>query len=124
MSKQNNAGGWTEGQKAIVYQQCGDCGSVWYFWRSFCPNCGVVEPKSIKASGTGQVYARSLVHRAPTEELRSRAPYLIVMVDADEGFRLMAHGDASLSIGDRVQARFIDFGGQVIPYFEKAPGSD
>ena len=51
------------------------------------------EPVTQTGVGTGTVHARTLVARAPTEELRAHAPYLIVLVDADEGFRLMAHGD-------------------------------
>ena len=76
---------------------------MWYFHRSFCPACGTDEPVVHQASGTGTVHASTLVARAPTEELRAHAPYLIVLVDADEGFRLMAHGDPDLQIGDRVR---------------------
>jgi uncharacterized OB-fold protein len=47
-------------------------------------------------------------------------PYLIVLVDAAEGFRLMAHGDPALAIGDKVRAKFIQLAGKKIPYFEKA----
>lgn len=65
------------------------------------------------------MYAQSLVHRAPSEALRALAPYLIVMIDMDEGFRVMGHGDPSLEIGDRVSARFVAFDGNVVPRFEK-----
>ena len=46
-------------------------------------------------------------------------PYTIVLVDAKEGFRMMAHGDRDLAIGDPVTARFVPFAGGVVPYFEK-----
>jgi hypothetical protein len=46
-------------------------------------------------------------------------PYNIVLVDAAEGFRMMAHGEANLAIGDRVTARFAEFAGRLVPYFEK-----
>ena len=36
-----------------------------------------------------------------------------------EGFRMMAHGDNDLSIGDKVTARFVPFAGRLVPYFEK-----
>jgi uncharacterized OB-fold protein len=124
MNERDETRGWIDGEHAIVFQRCEACGQSWYFWRSFCPNCGAVEPKTIEASGRGQVYALSMVHRAPSQELRAHAPYLIVMIDADEGFRLMAHGEPSLTIGDRVQARFIDFGSRLIPCFEKVDESD
>ncbi|HUU73088.1 MAG TPA: OB-fold domain-containing protein [Burkholderiales bacterium] len=116
------AGSWVDGDRAIVYQRCGVCENIWYFHRAFCPNCGDGDPGTFTASGNGCVYATSMVHRAPSDALRRHAPYLIVMVDADEGFRLMAHGDPSLAIGDRVRARFIEFGGKIIPRFGKPDG--
>ena len=113
---------WTHGGDGIAFQTCSACKSVWYFHRSFCPDCGKVEPVTRQASGAGIVHARTLVARAPTEELRAHAPYLIVLVDADEGFRLMAHGNPDLQIGERVRARFTDLAGKKIPYFEKTTG--
>ena len=111
---------WTRNGDAIAYQACGDCKAVWYFQRTFCPECGASSPATLQASGLGTVHARTLVVRAPTEELRAHAPYLIVLVDAEEGFRLMAHGDADLQIGDRVRARFAQLASRKIPYFDKA----
>lgn len=110
---------WTKDGDGIAYQTCAACKAVWYFPRSFCPECGTSAPATLQASGLGTVHARTLVARAPTEELRAHAPYLIVLVDADEGFRLMAHGDAGLQIGDRVRARFAQLAGKKIPYFER-----
>jgi uncharacterized OB-fold protein len=46
-------------------------------------------------------------------------PYNIVLVDTEEGFRMMAHGVNDLAIGDRVSARFTEFAGRLVPYFEK-----
>jgi uncharacterized OB-fold protein len=111
---------WTRGGAGIAYQTCASCKAVWYFQRTFCPACGKADPAPRQASGAGTVHARTSVARAPTEELRAHAPYLIVLVDADEGFRLMAHGDLTLAIGDRVQARFADLAGRKIPYFERS----
>ncbi len=111
---------WTKDGDGIAYQACDNCKAIWYFQRSFCPECGTAAPATRQTSGRGTVHARTLVARAPTEELRAQAPYLIVLVDADEGFRLMAHGDPVLQIGDRVRARFTQLAGRKIPYFEKA----
>jgi uncharacterized protein len=66
------------------------------------------------------VYATSLVCRAATPETRAHVPYNMVLVDdTAEGFRMMAHGDNDLAIGDKVSARFAQFAGRVVPYFEK-----
>ena len=84
---------WTKGEQGIVYQS---------------------------ASGAGMVYATSLVCRAATPETRAHVPYNIVLVDTPEGFRMMAHGDSDLAIGDKVTARYQPFAGRLVPYFAKA----
>ena len=111
---------WTHGETAIVYQCCAACGGVQYFRRSFCAACGAPDPADRHASGEGTVYATSLVCRAATPETRAHVPYNIVLVDTAEGFRMMAHGDNDLAIGDKVTARFEPFAGRLIPYFTKA----
>jgi uncharacterized OB-fold protein len=110
---------WTGGEEGIAYQLCAGCAGLWYFHRTFCPRCGRQDPDSRQSSGIGTVHAVTLVTRAPGDELRPYAPYLIALVDAEEGFRLMAHGDRSLRIGDRVRARFVTLAGRLMPYFER-----
>ena len=113
------AADWTKGVEAIVYQSCGACGKTQYFHRSFCAACGAPEPVTKRASGAGTVYATSLVCRAATPETRAHVPYNILLVDTVEGFRMMAHGDNDLAIGDRVTARFELFAGRLVPYFTR-----
>ena len=110
---------WTAGAEAIVYQCCVACGSSQYFRRSFCAVCGAPDPVEKRASGAGTVYATSLVCRAATPETRAHLPYNIVLVDTAEGFRMMAHGDNDLVIGDKVTARFARFAGRLVPYFAR-----
>jgi len=110
---------WTSGESAILYQSCGACGGVQYFRRGFCAVCGSDTLQEKRASGEGTVYATSLVCRAATPETRAHVPYNIVLVDTNEGFRMMAHGDNALAIGDQVCARFVPFAGRLVPYFEK-----
>jgi uncharacterized protein len=122
MTADRAVGDWTAGEPAITYQSCGSCRARWYFRRGFCPRCGGDDVAQYSAAGTGTVYATTLVARAPTELLRPHAPYLVLLVDADEGFRLMAHGDPRLRIGDRVQARFVRLADRLIPYFDPVAG--
>jgi uncharacterized OB-fold protein len=111
---------WTKGAEAIVYQSCAACGKPQYFHRSFCAACGAQDLKEHRASGAGIVYATSLVCRAATPETRAHVPYNILLVDTVEGFRMMAHGDNDLAIGDKVTARYQSFAGKMVPYFAKA----
>ena len=110
---------WTTGAEAIAYQSCAACGSRQYVRRSFCAACGAPDPVDKNASGEGIVYATSLVVRAATPEARAHVPYNIVLVDTAEGFRMMAHGDNDLKIGDRVSARYRRFTDRLVPYFTR-----
>jgi uncharacterized protein len=110
---------WTNGVEAILYQSCASCGKPQYFRRGFCAACGATELTEKRASGKGTVYATSIVTRAATPETRAHVPYNIVLIDTEEGFRMMAHGSNDLAIGDHVSARFAAFAGRLVPYFEK-----
>ena len=105
--------------ESITFQHCAACDHIQYFARTFCAACGAADPVTKTASSEGVVYATSLVHRAATPETRAEVPYMIVLVDAAEGFRMMAHGDKSLTIGDRVTASARDFAGHSVPYFQR-----
>ena len=118
MSSVENVQDWTQGSEGIAYQTCPGCRATWYVRRGFCPTCGHQSPTTLQASGKGVVYATAVVTRAPTEALRAFAPYTIVLVDCEEGFRVMAHGEPGLKIGDAVTSGFIEFGGRVIPKFQ------
>ncbi len=115
-----SAGDWTEGQAAIVYDHCPRCRATWYFRRELCPHCGAAHPERRTASGQGVVYAVTIVQRAPSAALRAEAPYTIVLVDAAEGFRMMAHAGKDLAIGDKVRTGFKSFGGAIVPFCERA----
>lgn len=110
---------WTRGEQAIIYQVCAACGHVQYFHRAFCAVCGSSGPREQRASGKGRVYATSLVCRAATPETRTHVPYNILLVDCAEGFRMMAHGENDLAIGDSVVASFKRFAGKLVPFFAK-----
>ena len=111
---------WTNGVEAILYQSCTACGKAQYFRRGFCAACGSSDLAEKCAGGKGTVYATSIVMRAATPETRAHVPYNIVLVDTPEGFRMMAHGDNDLVIGDKVTARYQSFAGRLVPYFTKA----
>ena len=110
---------WTRGEQAITYQTCTACGRVQYFHRAFCAACGASDLREARASGEGRVYATSLVCRAATPETRAHVPYNILLVDCAEGFRMMAHGEEGLAIGDDVAVSFKPFAGKLVPFFAK-----
>ena len=112
---------WTRGGSRFVYQHCSGCGRQWLFMRDFCPHCGLRDPLFRAAAGTGTVSASTLVHRAPDDTFRAIAPYRLVLVDLDEGLRLMAHAEPAVAVGDRVQGVVRTIAGRPMPFFSQEP---
>ena len=110
---------WTRGHEALTYQRCRACAAISYFRRPFCAACGRAEAETASASGRGTVYAITTVNRAPSAEWKALAPYGIALVDAEEGFRFMAHAAGGLAIGDRVATRFRAVGDGLVPFVER-----
>ncbi len=111
----------------LRYQQCPGCGAAQTGQRLACAACGSVQLAWCDAAGTGTVFAASTVHRAPTEAWRAVAPYTLVLVDLDEGPRVMAHGAPGLVIGQRVRAEPVVLAGQTlvrfVPWVSSAPSN-
>lgn len=102
----------------IRYQSCEGCGAAQTLTRYACMRCGSQRLAWRDAAGTGTVHAITAVMRAPSDEFRALTPYTLVLVDLDEGSRVMAHGLPGLKIGDRVRARFVAFGNRHLVRFQ------
>jgi uncharacterized OB-fold protein len=103
---------------ALRYQRCADCGHAQFYPRPFCARCGGA-PAWAHSKGCGTVYAVTRVGRAPSPDFAVLVPYDILLVDLDEGFRMMAHGAPGLAIGDRVRVSFRAHGERALPYFKR-----
>ncbi len=109
----------------LVLQHCDDCGHFQFYPRPFCLKC---ESRSVswkEAAGTGTVYSLSEVHMAPTPDIE--APYIIAMVELDEGPKFMTNiVNGRCAIGDKVRLVWRPRDGKPpVPDFEpvKATGS-
>lgn len=101
----------------LRYQRCAGCGAPQTLARYACRRCGGEQLRWCDAAGTGTVYATTVVTRAPSEEFRALLPYTLVLVDLDEGARVMAHGAHGLAIGERVVAGFRAHAGRQLIVF-------
>jgi uncharacterized OB-fold protein len=103
----------------LRYQACVDCGTAQTLARYACRKCGSRRLEWRLSEGRGTVFATTLVARAPSDEFRSLAPYTLVLVDLDEGARLMGHAEPAITIGDRVRAGFFAHGGRTLVRFTR-----
>ena len=89
----------------IIYQTCGDCRHVAFYPRLVCPECGSANIEYRPSAGKGEVYTRTVVHS------RGRDPYNVVLIDMDEGFRIMSTVEDvpndDVQIGMRVELKTV-----------------
>lgn len=90
-------------------QHCDACGRSQFPPRDFCVSCNAASLRWISASGRGSIASHTRVERPPSPAFRQEIPYVLALIDLEEGPRLMMRleGDASTTyIGAAVGVRF------------------
>ena len=92
----------------LTYQQCDHCGRVQVYPRTHCAHCHRAELRWKTSAGRGTLVSHTTVHLAASPAFQQRAPFLLALVDVDEGFRLMMNVEPGrpLAIGDTVEIGF------------------
>ena len=71
-------------------QRCNACGNAYFFPRPFCPLCSSKDVAWFTAGGRGKLYSYVINHR-PAPGFQDYAPYVIAVVQLDEGPRMMTN---------------------------------
>ncbi|MGE0314303.1 MAG: Zn-ribbon domain-containing OB-fold protein [Lautropia sp.] len=120
---------WTGvAQGRFVLPRCSDCGRFHFYPKPACPWCRSAAIEWAPASGRGHVYSYSVVYRAPAAAFGDEVPYVIVIVETDEGPHLMSRligmDPAAVRVGLRVRVRIDTVGGNPgMPMFEPDAGA-
>lgn len=86
----------------LEYQRCRDCAVAFHRPRVLCPTCGSADHEWHTASGRGEIHSITSVER-PTRDWSGPRPPLVVLVDMEEGFRVVGRlAPPSASIGSPV----------------------
>ena len=108
-------------QGELRIQRCKVCSKAVFYPRSICPHCHADSLSWIVASGKGTIYSYTVVHQAfgPFAE---DAPFVIAIVELEEGARMMSRiVDAtreSVVVGAAVKVTFERVGEDMtLPYF-------
>jgi uncharacterized OB-fold protein len=97
----------------LLVQECADCGQRIFPPEPACPGCLGGDLTWIASRLTGTVYSFSIVYRSPGPA--HPAPYVLAVIDMDDGWSLLsniqadtASGSAfeAVASGTRVQAEF------------------
>jgi uncharacterized OB-fold protein len=107
----------------LTLPYCTACGVFHYYPRAACPHClsGALEWRRV--SGRGRLHTFTIVHRGP-KDFPLGTPYVLAMVELDEGPRLMtnlvgvAADPAAVRIGMPVEVVFMDVSdAAALPHF-------
>ncbi|OBI85699.1 Zn-ribbon domain-containing OB-fold protein [Mycobacterium asiaticum] len=107
-------------RRELTMQRCGPCDRLVWYPRYVCPYCGETSLGWEKLSGKGVVYAVSVHHRPAFPALAEKVPYAVVLVDLDEGVRMMSNVFGPVPrVGDRVEVSWVALDdGRELPVFE------
>lgn len=106
-------------QHRLLIQQCGECHELRHPPTPMCARCGSTDHQAIESAGTGSILTW-IVSKHPTQP--EAEPRIVVLVQLDEGTRLVANlidaDPASVRNDARVSVRFIDYEGTTLPQFQ------
>jgi uncharacterized OB-fold protein len=91
----------------LLLKHCRDCGRHHHYPRALCPHCGSAALDWAAARGTGTIYSYTVARRPAGPAFKADTPYVVAVIELDEGARLMSNivtGDVeSVRIGQRVR---------------------
>ncbi len=76
-------------QRRLMIQRCLDCRQAYFYPRPFCPHCRSWHVEWFQASGRGKLYSFVINYRPPP--YMGKEPYVIAIVELEEGPRLMSN---------------------------------
>tara|TARA_Y100000588_G_scaffold79757_1_gene83507 strand:+ start:209 stop:544 length:336 start_codon:yes stop_codon:yes gene_type:complete len=71
--------------------KCNDCGHVHFYPRIVCPSCHSRNIGWTQASGKGKLYSFEIAHRSLNPAFKIEAPYILAMIELEEGPRMMSN---------------------------------
>ncbi len=101
---------WEHAARGVfALPRCEACGRRHFYPRDACPFCGSARIAWESASGRGEVYSFSVVHRAPSAEFKAEVPYVLAIVATEEGphlfSRIVGVAPDRVTIGMKVKVK-------------------
>lgn len=111
-------------ERRLAIQRCGACSTYVFPPRALCPHCHDATPEWVDASGTGSVYSYTVARRPAGPSFADKVPYVVAIVELDEGVRMLSNLVGveldALRVGQRVRVTFEESGDVTLPIFEAA----
>ena len=118
-------------QHELWVRKCNDCNQAYCYPRDICPNCFSRNTAWTQCSGKGTLHTFGVVVRPPHRAWAEDVPFVVAMVDLDEGCRIPtnlvqveinpANLREGLSVGMPVEVAWDDRSDEVtVPVFKPA----
>ncbi len=75
----------------LQVQKCGSCGHVQHYPRTMCSTCWSEDLQLVDAAGTGTIFTYTVVHQPGHAAWRPQTPYVLALIQLDEGPRMMSN---------------------------------
>ena len=97
MVDSENAPFWKAAREGkLLIKRCTSCATDFYYPRGICPKCWSDKTEWKEASRRGTIYSYSVVHQNPAPPFKEFCPYGVLLVDLEEGPRMMVNWDFTL----------------------------
>jgi len=108
----------------LAVQHCAGCGTMRFPARTICSKCLSRDATWAPVSGRGTVFSFAIMHQAIHPGFAAETPYAVVVVELDEGPRLLSNlvdcPTADVHIGMPVEVVFDDMTPEVtLPKFRR-----
>lgn len=80
----------------LLIQRCQACRAHQFYPRRHCIRCFAPDPDWVEARGTGRLHTFSVLHRSANPEFAGDCPYVLGIVELDEGVRVTARIDVPI----------------------------
>ena len=112
-------------REELLLQRCEACGAHVFYPRHNCTECGSRSLTWVPARGTGTLFTYTVARRPTHPAFADRVPYLIAVVELDEGPRMTTNlvdcDPEEAAIGMRVEVAFGELQeGLRLPFFRPA----
>lgn len=95
----------------LLVQECQDCGLVYAYPRTYCPDCFSGDVEWVESKGAGEVYTYTTMQQMsgwPEEDL----PLIVAYVELDEGPRITTNivdcDPEDVEVGTSVEVQFVE----------------
>ena len=109
-------------QGVLTLQRCARCERYRHYPRLVCDNCYSVDVEWVEASGRGTLHSWTVSHHAFHPGFAGELPYILAIVDLEEGVRAMGRlggvspGEIRIGLAVRFSAEQRD-DGLALPHF-------